>query len=205
MYQNAGLAEQRDQAEKQTVLPLLGVCETDKVLDVGCGTGRWAETVAPLVDKYLGVDFSEKLLDVARARTPDAHFQCMPANSLKTDDLSVPPPFSLIICSGIFAYINDRDLSALVAKLGDIASAKSRIYIREPIAKFSRLTLRSYWSEELGAHYSAIYRTHNEYLHLFQGLPGFVITAQAMPFPVELQNREETQQWFFLLEKDAAP
>ena len=41
MYQDADLASRRDRAEKETVLPQLNLREGDRVLDIGCGSGRW--------------------------------------------------------------------------------------------------------------------------------------------------------------------
>ena len=201
MYQEATLAERRDRAEKETILPLFALNKSDRVLDVGCGAGRWAEVVVPIVGDYLGIDFSASLLEIARRKVPGARFQRLSVDRLDLDALTIAPPFSLIICSGILAYINDRDVATLISVLGKAASPRSRIYIREPIATTSRLTLKSHWSEELRTQYSAIYRTRTEYLQLFRNLPDFSLSTEAMPFPARLQNREETQQWFFLLER----
>src|SRR5687767_9318782 len=66
MYQDPTLAEQRDGAEKENILPLLALNKSDRVLDVGCGAGRWAEAVVSIVADYLGIDFSANLLEIAR-------------------------------------------------------------------------------------------------------------------------------------------
>lgn len=201
MYQDAELASRRDRAEKETVLPQLNLRAGDRVLDVGCGSGRWAESITPNVSSYLGIDFSRSLLEVARARVPSAVFQCTPANSLDAEPLKVPPPFTLFICSGILTYLNDSDVLRLFATLLRTAPTASRLYIREPIAKMERLTLDGYWSEELGANYSAVYRTRAEYLDLFSALSGFHVRFEGEPFPPALQNRIETEQRYFLLER----
>lgn len=201
MYQDAGLASRRDRAEKETVLPRLNLREGDRVLDIGCGSGRWAELIAPNVSSYLGIDFSQGLLQVAHARVPSAIFQCAPVNALRDEALKVPPPFTLFICSGILAYLNDGDVLRLFATISESATTASRIYVREPIATMQRLTLDGYWSEELGANYSAVYRTRAEYLDLFSALSGFHLRNEGEPFPRELQNRAETEQRYFLLER----
>jgi ubiquinone/menaquinone biosynthesis C-methylase UbiE len=201
MYQDPDLAAQRDLAEKSTVFPLLKVCSEDRVLDLGCGSGRWAQVIAPSVSQYLGIDFSEPLLEAARVRVPLAEFQAMNVAAFDPRKLAVRPPFTLVICSGILAYINDPDVKALFSEISRITAERSRLYIREPIAKDCRLTLNRYWSEELQAHYSAIYRMREEYLDLFGELNGFGLHDEGAPFPPHLQNRTETEQRYFLLER----
>jgi ubiquinone/menaquinone biosynthesis C-methylase UbiE len=197
MYQDPVLASRRDHAEKQTALPQLR--SRDRVLDLGCGSGRWAEVIAPAVSAYLGIDFSSGLLEVARARAPEAVFQQMHIDAVHADTLALPAPFSLVVCSGILAYVNDSDVLRLFSTISRIAATHSRIYVREPVAKAQRLTLDSCWSEELEAYYSAVYRTRSEYFDLFSALEGFYVYRECEPFPRELQNRTETEQRCFFL------
>ena len=201
MYQDANLADRRDHFEKETVLPHLNLRAADRVLDVGCGSGRWAKVIAPKVRAYLGIDFSPGLLEVARTLVESAEFQCVQANFLEFQQLKVQPPFTLVICSGILTYLNDSDVLRLFATVSQTSASESRVYIREPIAKAERLTLDGYWSEELRSNYSAVYRTRAEYLDLFSELSGFHVRHEGEPFSRELQNRAETEQRFFLLER----
>ena len=203
MYQDAALAGRRDAAEKQTTLPLLKLRGDDRVLDIGCGSGRWAQIISPATSAYLGIDFSSGLLKVARARVRKAVFQCMAVNVMNPSAFPVPPPFTLIVASGILTYLNDADVRRLFINVSQIAAPDSRCYVREPVAKVERLTLDGYWSEELGASYSAVYRTRAEYLDLFCALEGFRLRYEGEPFPPHLQNRAETEQRFFLLERAA--
>lgn len=50
------------------------VSEGDKVLDVGCGDGRFYEAIRDRHVDYTGLDFSGGLLDVARKRYPKLSF-----------------------------------------------------------------------------------------------------------------------------------
>lgn len=47
------------------------------VLDVGVGTGRTTRYLAPLARRYLGIDYSEPMLQKARARNPGAAFRLL--------------------------------------------------------------------------------------------------------------------------------
>lgn len=205
MYQSEDLATGRDLAEKARILPLMHFRHDDRVLDIGCGTGRWAEAVAPGVDAYLGIDFSEALLETARMRAPAATFQAMNVAHLDAEGLTVSPPFTAIICSGILIYINDVDVCTLFRALSAVAAPESRIYLREPMATTDRLTLDRHWSDELQDHYSAIYRTREQYGEFFAELAGFEICAEGNPFPDELQNRSDTTQRYVMLKRAAGP
>lgn len=42
-----------------------------RVLDAGCGYGRLAPIICPLVEEYVGVDFSDKAIEEAREHAPE--------------------------------------------------------------------------------------------------------------------------------------
>ncbi len=49
--------------------------EKDRALDIGCGNGRLYELLREREIEYYGVDFSEKLIDIAKSKFPLAKFQ----------------------------------------------------------------------------------------------------------------------------------
>lgn len=81
------------------------------VLDAGCGTGRYAQGLARFGFRVLGLDRSEALIEVARARSSSATFVC-------ADLLAWHPPemADAVLCRGV---LND-----LIAD-GDRATAFS--------------------------------------------------------------------------------
>lgn len=56
--------------------------ENEKVLDVGCGNGRLYEIFQEKTIDYYGIDFSEKLLEIAQKRYPQFKFQVADALNL---------------------------------------------------------------------------------------------------------------------------
>jgi len=48
--------------------------EGEKVLDLGCGNGRWYKVFKEKKADYLGVDNSEKLIEIAKENFPEAKF-----------------------------------------------------------------------------------------------------------------------------------
>jgi SAM-dependent methyltransferase len=76
-----------------------------RVLDVGCGSGRIGEFVLEAgASHYVGVDFSEPMIDLARARLQ----RFAPQTELVVDDFLTAPvegPFEVILAVGLFDYL----------------------------------------------------------------------------------------------------
>lgn len=211
MYQDgrAHLARQRDQAEVDVVMPLLRTdVRSTRVLDVGCGVGRWGRHLAPLVHRYTGLDFSEGLVALANEELsrvyPDgaARALAMAATDLASAGFE-DSSFDLVILSGIMAYLNDDDCADLLDVVGTLSAADAQIYIREPMAREQRLTLREHWSDELRADYSAVYRSLARYVELVADrleARGFSV-EHSFELSPELSNRAETGQFVMLLDR----
>jgi SAM-dependent methyltransferase len=70
--------------EIETIKPFLRA--TDRMVDVGCGSGYATRLLAPLVRETLGLDFSESMIERARAAaagTPNLRYEV--ANALELD------------------------------------------------------------------------------------------------------------------------
>jgi SAM-dependent methyltransferase len=76
-----------------------------RVLDVGCGSGRIGEFVLEAgASRYVGVDFSEPMIELSRARLQRFAAQ----TELIVDDFLTAPlggPFEVILAVGLFDYL----------------------------------------------------------------------------------------------------
>ena len=54
--------------DRDSVFPKLGVDSNSRVLELGCGMGRWATIILPHCGVYCGVDFSEEKIGRASCR-----------------------------------------------------------------------------------------------------------------------------------------
>jgi SAM-dependent methyltransferase len=76
-----------------------------RVLDVGCGSGRIGEFVLEAgASHYVGVDFSEPMINLARTRLK----RFAPQTQLIVDDFLTAPlegPFEVILAVGLFDYL----------------------------------------------------------------------------------------------------
>lgn len=202
LYQdnNPQIAIDRDVKEKEKLLPLLNLTKSTKVLDIGCGIGRWAKTIAPLVDIYHGTDLMKEFIDIAKEECKEfqnVSFQAISAQEI--DSSSISGKFNLIFISGLLIYLNDSEIKNLFHVLSGYAEKDCRILIREPIAVTERLTLNKVWSEELQCEYSAVYRTLDEYKELFGYFNGFVLFENQKLYETNLNIREETMHYYFVL------
>lgn len=207
LYQdkNPELALARDKEEKRKILPLLQLDEHSRLLDVGCGVGRWADELAGQVEVYLGTDLSEPLIEAARSRHQSSHvcFQVMSAEDIGSEALAVSGPFDRVISAGLLIYLNDDQLIRFLNGLNEVLSPSALIYMREPIGVEARLTLRQIWSDDLEQEYSAIYRTKQELLEAFQATPlaqRFAISEfRPLYDNFDLETYQETRQFYWLL------
>jgi len=57
------------QAEEKALLSLMGDVKAQKILDVGCGTGRYAKRFEDLGAHMVGIDYSKKMIRKAKNKT----------------------------------------------------------------------------------------------------------------------------------------
>ncbi len=113
-----------------------------RVLDVGCGSGRIAEFVLEAgAAHYVGIDFSEPMVDMARARLTRFGER---VELILGDFLEAPldgPPFDVVLAVGLFDYLPNphqfsRKMFELCAPGGSlVASFPTWSLIKGPVRK----------------------------------------------------------------------
>ncbi|MCL2035991.1 MAG: methyltransferase domain-containing protein [Oscillospiraceae bacterium] len=178
------LVKEQMKIEEEILLPRLKLTPDSRVLDIGCGIGRWAEKVIGKCEYYHGVDFSQKMVETARERfkdSPDRDFKFERMSFQEFVDSPCPEgfkKFNRVIITCVLQYICDDVLEKVFAKLPDFLERDCVIYVWEPCGVGQRLTLKNFPSEALKSDYSVIYRTQEEYNSLFRSFTerGFSVT-----------------------------
>ena len=195
------MAKKTDNAEEKKLLAENINLSGKKILEVGCGIGRWAKDLHEKCGSFLGIDYSENLIEIANEsnKFDNCKFQAMSAFDIKEDELLIEPPFDVILISGVLMYINDEDLLVLMDELNKVGADDKILFIMEPVSCMDvRLTLKDFYSEGLEADYNAIYRTPKEYLDAFENLNCNKIFSEDI-FK-DLSDHSETKYMYFVIE-----
>src|SRR5438046_2350599 len=86
------------------LLSLTSRIHARRILEVGCGTGRWLTQLQPLVDAVYGLDRSVGMLQQAAKRPGNVYLTCGEASHLPFPDAS----FDLVFCVNAFHHFDDQ-------------------------------------------------------------------------------------------------
>ncbi len=96
------------------------VREDDSILEVGCGTGELLGRIGGR--EKMGIDFSQAMIEGAKAQFPSIHFEHMDAHSLNIDR-----KFDLIILSNLVGVVHD--IEQVFRELHKVCHAETRIIV----------------------------------------------------------------------------
>jgi len=203
------IAERKDELEKKTILPLLCIRETDSILDIGCGVGRWAESVVPICRRYVGIDYSEEMIKSCKTLSreqgwdgKDVFFDSVSVQDMNSSGFVKGYSFDIILFIATSIYLNDKDLVQAYEEIKGLLAKGGRLYIRESVALEKRLTLDGVWSTALSANYSAVYRTREEYLELLRPILSVCdIIEERIVSVFDDDSKPETSRWYVVLRK----
>ena len=178
---DSDLQLQKKQIELKKINAFLPSETKKNVLDLGCGVGYWSFILANKFDKVLGVDFEEKMIDLANERlinssVKNLSFKCSEASSFKSSD-----EFDLVFISGLLIYLDDDSIKQLLTNIDSYTNGKSVLLLRDGTGIKSTHVLDNVYSEALKSKYSAIYRTSEQYKSLFSSI-GFEIISETDMF-----------------------
>ncbi len=212
MYQddNPELAIERDRYEKAKFINWLNIKSNSRVLDIGCGVGRWADTIAPMISDgdYIGVDFSYSLLGLAKEvfkSNSNCHFYQGSFQELKQvlKKNNQQKLYNSILINGVLMYINDDDIEKCLSNAKEYMAPGGVIYIKESVGVGERLTLNKFYSKEMKAEYSAIYRDIEQYSEIFSRIfdekSGFSVLNSGHTWETQYSNRKETSSYFWII------
>ena len=99
-------------------LVALGLGPNARVLDIGCGTGRLTEALAPILSPeglYYGTDVAEEAVQFCRAKFPQSRF-----HFVKNEHTSIPIygiDFDFICLSSVFTHMFPADIAVMLVDI----------------------------------------------------------------------------------------
>lgn len=202
------VAEQRDLMEKEKIAAILDLKGRNRILDIGCGIGRWGGFLLGYnggENYYVGIDGSKKMIGLAEENLKDysekkllvGNFQQLPEVLKQGGETE---KFNKVFVNGVFMYLNDSDYERALDDIYQVCSEHCEIYIKESMGIERRLTLQDIYSESLSQNYSAIYRSIEEYRESLSNRwkSKFKLIAEGKLFDEKLTNRAETTDYYFI-------
>lgn len=107
----------------------LNISKDDTVLELGCGVARIGKLLAPHCKKWIGVDISENMLEVAKERL--ATFDNVAFHALVRNDLSCIPDNSIdkAYSVAVFCHLDKEDLFNYLRELYRILKPSGSLYV----------------------------------------------------------------------------
>jgi ubiquinone/menaquinone biosynthesis C-methylase UbiE len=136
-----------------------------KILDVGCGPGKWVRFFANKGFEVTGIDFSPLMIRLAEGRIKNKYEELVKFHVMDVTNLNLPSNFyDLVNCVTVLQHIlNDKDQTKAVQEMVRVTKPSGHILIyeaapifilkkRTPCLRFR--TMKEYISmfEEAGAH-----------------------------------------------------
>lgn len=103
--------------------------ETDKVLDAGCGYGRWSESF----DNYTGVDFSPDFIAKARMKYPSKEFVVADLKSLPFSNKEFDVAFCVSIKRMVCDNLGEEEWKKMEAQLKRVAKKVLILEYEDPV------------------------------------------------------------------------
>jgi SAM-dependent methyltransferase len=176
--------------EETVLLPLLDALPAGRALDAACGTGRVSARLAAAGHHVVGVDASTEMLEVARAKVPQARFVDGRLEALPVGAAS----FDLVVCC--LALDHCPQLGPPIAELSRATVSGGRVIITDLHPCMIHLGAQAAFLNASGAwaFVRAHPHLHRDYLHAFK-TTGLEVDELFEPAPDEAWFEMQQAAW----------
>jgi 2-polyprenyl-3-methyl-5-hydroxy-6-metoxy-1,4-benzoquinol methylase len=127
----------------------IDVHPSDVILDVCCGTGIMTQKIAPLCKCIYGLDFSEKLIAVAKENNRFPNVEYYYGNALSCQETFDKILFDKIFCFASLQYFSFKTGGKLISALGKILNKNGTLYFSEIPDRRKLYFLYDTWSQRM--------------------------------------------------------
>ncbi|MFA6315121.1 MAG: class I SAM-dependent methyltransferase [Candidatus Paceibacterota bacterium] len=101
------------------------------VLDVGCGSGDKSKYMQERGMNVTGIDFSSKMIEIAKQDVPNAHFEVLDINNLSKHDSK----YDAIFARAVLLHFPKNQINRLLNMFANHLNEKGYIYIAVKMQK----------------------------------------------------------------------
>lgn len=162
-------AEKRWRIERSAVLSMLEPIfkKHHRILEPGCGTGRWSRELCRFVGEVHAFDACEEFVHFGKETQAEKPLQeniYYTTGDIHSMDCEMP--YDGLFCAGLLNYLSDAELALFFKKAAKCIASGGWLFLKESIALQKRLELHGFYSEALDADYYSIYRTEAEFFEM---------------------------------------
>lgn len=179
--------------------PLKGL----SVLDLGAGVGQWSLRFCQWgAERVVAVEYVEELGRIARDEARRLGVENIEFVTASVEEFRTDEQFDLLFISGLFLYLNDRQLDQVISGLSAMLRPGGLVMLRDSVGTAGRYEIHDRYSEHLDCNYSAIYRTAHFFVDAFAE-QGLMLERGEQVFPEghPLNKYSETRLHLFLFRK----
>jgi ubiquinone/menaquinone biosynthesis C-methylase UbiE len=128
---------------QRSLIHLTGLNEKHRILDAGCGAGRFAVSIAGRAGHVTGVDISEGM--VRRAGKIAGHFGITNATFSVADIRALPfadDTFDLVFCANVLCFMKDADIA--VSELVRVLHPEGQLILLNPSESLNPWSMQKY-------------------------------------------------------------
>lgn len=125
-----------NESVRDYLLSTINLSANSTILDVGCGTGRYAEIFA---GKFFGIDSNKEYIDYAK-KHHQGNFSVMDATDLKFSDNT----FNLVFNVGVFHHLSDQQVKKTLNEMKRVTKKDGQILIIDAVFP-EKITSLGYW------------------------------------------------------------
>ncbi len=158
LLRNQVLVDVRMEVEAAIVKEMLRAFQIRRVLDVGCGTGRWSFWFAERGCQVIGIDRSHEMISLCKRHQQEAGIQSLTFHCRDANDWKDFGDFELVFAGGVLQYMEDHEVESFTKEAGRHLAKDGLCLTRDSVLP---RTMRS------TTQCPVIYRTPEAYLELF--------------------------------------
>ncbi|MCX6703518.1 MAG: class I SAM-dependent methyltransferase [Candidatus Zambryskibacteria bacterium] len=138
--------------------------ENPKVLEIGCGNRRDAEEIVKRTNDYLGIDISEKLIELAKQKVPHAQFEVADITTFE-----FPKNLDIVFAFASLIHITKEEFAHVIEKMLEALNSSGVVRISlkysstyQEVTEKSEFGIRTYYHysqadiEELAADFTVL-------------------------------------------------